>query len=94
MLVPVAAVLLPLVAVSGTECVDALLLARFEVRSRSDDVTILSKGLRRVAIPIVAMLTPDELSIILRDSGLAYSDFLEHLSETPTEPDLRVATGT
>ena len=87
------AVLLPLVAVSGCECVDVLTLAGFEVRSRKDDETVLTKGLRSVTVPTVAMLSPDEMSTILRDAGLAYSDFLERLSETPTAPDLRIAVG-
>jgi hypothetical protein len=86
--------MVPLVAVSGAECVDALVLAGFTVRSRNDDTAILVKELRSIAIPLVAMLTPDELTRILRDAGLAYSEFLDCLSETPTEPDLRRTTGT
>jgi hypothetical protein len=74
--------------------VDALLQAGFAVRSRSADSTLLVKGLRSVFVPTVAMLTPDEMSSVLRDAGLAYSDFLEFLSETPTEPDLLRKSGT
>jgi hypothetical protein len=83
------AVLLPLVAVSGSECVDALLLGGFEVHSRTDDLTVLSKSGRTVTIRGGSLLMPDELLGVLRDAGLAYSDFLDLLSEAPTDPDMR-----
>ena len=83
---------LPLVAVSGVECVEALTLGGFTVRSRSDSATVLERGLRVVVVPDVAMLTPDDLRALLRDAGIAYDAFLDLLSETPTDPDLgRVA---
>ena len=81
--------LLPLVAVSGEECVDALRLAGFDVRSRSDIGTTMAKDVRVVFVPDVAMLPPDELQAVMRDAGLAYSDFLDLLSEAPTDPDMR-----
>ncbi len=81
---------LPLVAVSGFECVDALLLAGFAIRSRSDSATILERDLRVVVVPDVAMLTPEDLEALLRDAGIAYDDFLDLLSETPTEPDVQI----
>lgn len=83
--------MLPLLAVSGAECVDALVVAGFATRSRTDDETTLSKGLRVVTIPDVAMLSPSELTALLREAGLTYSDFLDCLSEAPTDPDLRPA---
>jgi hypothetical protein len=83
------AVLLPLVAVSGSECVEALLAAGFSVRSRSDDLACLVSGMRSVSVPTVAMLTPDELVAVLRQAGVAYTDFLDLLSEAPTDPDIR-----
>lgn len=81
--------LLPLVAVSGSECVDALLLAGFAVRSRTDEATFLEKGGRAVVVRTSALLTPDELVTFLKDAGLAYSDFLDLLSEAETDPDMR-----
>ena len=81
--------LLPLVAVSGPECVDALLAAGFTVSARTDDHTTLAKSGRAVSIRTGALLMPDELLGILRDAGLAYSDFLDLLSEAPTDPDVR-----
>lgn len=87
------AVLLPLVAVSGAECVDALVLGGFTVRSRTGDQTVLGKDGRSVSIRGGAFLMPDELLAVLRDAGLAYSDFLDLLSEAPTDPDVRRASG-
>lgn len=81
--------LLPLVAVSGPECVDALQAAGFAVASRTDDHTTLTKGGRSVTIRTGALLMPEELLGALRDAGLAYSDFLDLLSEAPTDPDMR-----
>lgn len=83
------AVLLPLVAVSGAECVDALASAGFAIRSRSNDTTLLVRGGRSVIVRTVDLLLPDELLAVLRDAGLAYSDFLDLLSEAPTDPDVR-----
>lgn len=87
------AVLLPLVAVSGPECVDALVHAGFTVRSRTSDHTVLGKGPRSVSVRTSALLMPDELLALLRDAGLAYSDFLDLLSEAPTDPDVRRSGG-
>jgi len=83
------AVLLPLVAVSGAECVDALVQAGFAVRSRSNDATFLAKGARTVIVRTSDMLRPEELIHVMRDAGLAYSDFLDLLSEAPTDPNIR-----
>lgn len=81
--------LLPLVAVSGAEFVDALASAGFATRSRSDDATLLVKGGRSVMVRTTELLAPEELLALLRDAGLAYSDFLDLLSEAPTDPDVR-----
>lgn len=85
--------LLPLVAVSGAELVDALASAGFAMRSRSDDATLLVKGGRSVTVRTADLLAPEELLSLLRDAGLAYSDFLDLLSEAPTDPDLRRTPG-
>ena len=82
--------LLPLVAVSGSECVEALRLAGFAVRSRSDDGAYLVNGVRSVNIPSAGMLAPDVLVDLLREAGVAYADFLDLLSEAPTDPDMRI----
>jgi hypothetical protein len=76
----------PIVAVSGAECVDVLTLAGFLLTGRSGRGATLTKGLRFVEVPDVAMLAPEELTAILRSAGLGYADFLELLSEAPTEP--------
>jgi hypothetical protein len=83
--------MLPLLAVSGAECVDALVVAGFSLRSRDEDGATLAKECCIVTVPHVAMLTPAELTALLRDAGLAYSEFLDCLSEAPTDPDLRAA---
>jgi hypothetical protein len=82
------ALVLPLVAVSGAECVDALVMAGFGVRSRTDSSTKLGKGMRVVLVPNVALLPPEDLASILREAGVRYLEFLDYLSETPTEPDV------
>jgi hypothetical protein len=79
-------VVVPLVAVSGAECVEVLMGAGFSVSSRSDGAATLTKGLRVVVVPDVSMLKPEELTSILRAAGLPYVDFLDLLSEAPTEP--------
>jgi hypothetical protein len=85
---------LPLVAVSGAECVEALTLDGFTVRSRSDASTILERDARVVAVPDVSMLNPEDLEALLVDAGITYDDFLDLLSETPTERDvLRPTSG-
>lgn len=84
--------LLPLVAVSGSECIAALVAAGFAVRSRSEDAFLLVKGGRSVVVRAVELLGPDELRGVLREAGVDYSDFLDLLSETPTDPDIRSST--
>ncbi len=82
--------MLPLVAVSGTECIDALVHAGFERRTVGEDgVTTLSRDGRVVTVPTSALLTPDELLGVLADARVAYSDFLDLLSEMPTDPDVK-----
>ncbi len=78
--------MVPLVAVSGAECVDALSGAGFSLTARTGADVTLSKGLRVVVVPDVAMLSPDELLAILRTAGVPYTDFLDLLSEAPTDP--------
>jgi len=80
-------VLLPLVAVSAFECVDALRVAGFFVRAHSAATGYsLSNGLRSVTVRSTVLLAPDELLAILRDAGIPYCDFLDLLSEAPTDP--------
>jgi hypothetical protein len=83
------AVLLPLVAVSGSECVDALLTAGFVAVSRTDEHTTLARSGRSVTVRTGTLLLPDELLAVLRDAGIGYADFLDLLSEAPTDPDVR-----
>jgi beta-lactam-binding protein with PASTA domain len=83
---------LPLVAVSGAECVEALLQASFVVRSRSSAATTLERGPRVVVVPDVAMLTAEDVEAVLRDAGLAYEELLDLLSESPTDPDVQRAS--
>lgn len=53
---------------------------------------MLVKGVRSVVVRTTDLLAPDELLAVLRDAGLAYSDFLDLLSEAPTDPDMRRPT--
>lgn len=77
---------LPLVAVSGAECVEALVLDGFTVRSRSDTAVVLERDMRVVVVPDSAMLAPEDLEALLHDAGIPYDAFLDLLSETPTDP--------
>jgi hypothetical protein len=76
----------PLVAVSGAECVDALAMAGFASHGHTEAETTMSKGLRVVVVPAAALLAPEELLAVLKSAGLAYAQFLDLLSEAPTEP--------
>ena len=78
--------MIPLVAVSGAECVDALSMAGFSITARTSSQVTLTKDLRVVVVPDLAMLPPEELMTVLRNAGLPYSEFLELLSESPTDP--------
>ncbi len=78
--------MVPLVAVSGAECVDALAAAGFSLTARTSADVTLTKGLRVVVVPDVPMLPPEELMAILRSAGVPYSEFLDLLSEAPTDP--------
>jgi hypothetical protein len=81
---------LPLLAVSAAECVDALLLAGFAVVERTDDSTVLRRDLRVVAIRDSQLLGAEALEALLRAAGVPYTEFLDRLAETPTEPAFRV----
>jgi predicted RNA binding protein YcfA (HicA-like mRNA interferase family) len=76
----------PLVAVSGAECIEALLIAGFSLTARTGSEVMLTKDLRVVVVPDVPILAPDDLMAILRSAGVPYSEFLELLSESPTDP--------
>ncbi len=78
--------MIPLVAVSGSECIDALAMAGFSITMRTDAEATLTKDFHVVVVPDVPILSPDELMTVLRSAGLPYSDFLELLSEAPTDP--------
>ena len=85
--------MLPLVAVSGAECVEALVLAGFTVRSRSDSAVVLEHDMRLVVVPDAAMLAPEDLEALLHDAAIPYDEFLDLLSETPTDPAYRPTSG-
>jgi hypothetical protein len=78
----------PLVAVSGNEFVEALAYAGFSIRSRTDSTTTLERELRVVVVPDVAMLLPEDLQALLRDAGLAYDTLLDLLADGPTDLDV------
>jgi hypothetical protein len=76
----------PLVAVSGVECVEALTMAGFAVIARTDLRTTLVRGDQVVMVPDVPFVAPEDLTEILATAGIAYPDFLDLLSEAPTDP--------
>lgn len=77
---------IPLVAVSGAECVDALRTAGFCVVARSGEAVTLTREARTVVVPDVPMVSPEVLMEILRAADLPYDEFLELLSDSPTDP--------
>jgi hypothetical protein len=81
---------LPLLAVSSIELVDALAVAGFVVTAESETSTTLRCGLRSVEVTDAAVLTCEALETALRDAGLTYTEFLDLLAETPTQPQLSV----
>ncbi|HEY8079280.1 MAG TPA: hypothetical protein VIF62_34345 [Labilithrix sp.] len=83
---------LPVIAVSADEVVWALLRAGFDVRDRVDGAIVLANGWRDVHVPAVVTLVPSELLGVLRQAGISYNDFVEHLVDAPTEPDLEKAS--
>ena len=78
--------MIPLVAVSGEECIAALKQGGFVVCRQNAETTTMRRGDREVIVPDVDFLAPDDLRALLRDAGVAYTDFLDLLSETPTDP--------
>jgi len=79
---------LPLIAVSGVECIAALTQAGFRPLRRTDDATTLRRGGREVVVPHAAILSPEELVAVIQAAGFGYGDFLDLLSEAPTDPDV------
>ena len=78
---------LPVIAVSADEVVWALLRAGFDVRDRTGGAIVLGNGWRAVEVPAVRQLIPAELLAVLRQAGISYNDFVEHLVDAPTQPD-------
>lgn len=72
--------LLPILAVSATECVQALTLGGFRTTSRTQAATVLEQRDRRVIVPATMMLPPDDLENILRAAAVSYTEFLELLA--------------
>jgi hypothetical protein len=72
--------LLPALAVSSDEVVLALQHAGFAAR-RDGHTMILDRGMRTVVVPSVALLSAEQLSSTLRAAGVAYTEFLERLSD-------------
>jgi hypothetical protein len=84
---------LPVIAVSTDEVVWALLRTGFEIRDRSGGLILLDDGWRLVEVPVVTSLVPPELLGVLRQAGISYCDFIEHLADAPTEPDVEARSG-
>jgi hypothetical protein len=80
---------IPLVAVSGADCIEALVRAGFDARTTDDGITALVRDGRVVVVPTSPLLSPGELLAVLEGACVAYSDFLDLLCETPTDPDVR-----
>src|SRR4051812_14901973 len=68
------------VAISGTEAVWVLLQRGFLAR-RGIRVTVLERGRHVVAVPDVPLLAPELFAVILRESGLSFSEFVAALDK-------------
>lgn len=86
-------------AVSSDEVIGVLRREGFRVAPGPMGTTVLSRDLRRVVVPEMAYFPRDVLVSILRSAGLAYYDFLEHLSDSgkkappPAESSTRLCVG-
>jgi hypothetical protein len=81
------------VAVSGIECVDALVSAGFCFEARGSGTNILTKGDRLVVVPDIPRLAPEAIRSILDQAGLTYAEFVELLAGSPTSRMPRLALG-
>lgn len=75
------AAVLPWLAVSSGECVQALVLGGFRTTARGSRRTVLEHGYRRVVVADAALLEAEVLERLLHDAGIPYSEFLELLSQ-------------
>jgi hypothetical protein len=75
--------LIPLLAVSGAECIDALLLRGFRVTQTWDGSVRLERNGRVVLVRDVPLLPSEELEALLRNAGVDYVDFLDLLGQLP-----------
>ena len=76
-------IVVPVLAVSGTECVDGLVAAGCELVQQSTDEAVLIRGLRRITVPMLDLLSREQLLRILHDADLQYVRFLDVLSALP-----------
>jgi hypothetical protein len=81
------------VALSGIECVHALLAAGFRRGPRVEGSALLTRGERLVVVPDIPLLAPEALGAILRDAGITYADFLALVADAPTTRMPRLAAG-
>ncbi|MDF2696178.1 MAG: hypothetical protein K0S65_4561 [Labilithrix sp.] len=75
--------MLPLLAVSGPECVDALVLGGFRLTQSCDGAVRLEHDGRVVLVRDVPLLPSEELESILRNAGIAFTVFLDLLDRLP-----------
>jgi hypothetical protein len=78
------------IEISGAECVSALLLDGFRIRSRTPGATTLMRGSKLVVVPDTLILPAKVLDAILSSAEVSYETFLELISEEPTQPMARV----
>ena len=76
---------LPALAVSSAEVVTALQRGGFLTR-RGLGCTVLERAHRVVVVPDARTLAPEVFSAALRAAAVTYTEFLDLLSEAPTEP--------
>jgi hypothetical protein len=83
-----------MLAVSGEECVAALLAGGFRPLRREEGTSVVERGYRVARIPDALVLSPEDLDEILRSAGVAYTQFLELLSAAfPIEGEPAAMTG-
>src|SRR5688572_23185154 len=78
--------MLSLVALSGSEFVDALLRGGFRMKRKEGELIVLARGDKSVVVCETATLSADDLVYLLRRAGVAYFELLDLLAAGKNAP--------
>lgn len=85
--------MLPLVALTGAEFVEALLRGGFRIVHRGCQLTTIARTGRTVHVAETVTLASDELLFLLRQAGVSYFDLLDFLAASKSKYAPRRASG-